>query len=145
MECRQSSSADQQWCLDHDIKPGTFYNWANRLRKKGCCDIPVPSGRSYKDTRRKCAVSRNRSSLAVGRTGTIPTTSRTENPSQNRIIKCRESPYLLDLQALLWYTKSNKNIKELLKMNSDNQVIQLQGRIKELKIRTESIRKRLIT
>lgn len=53
MECRQRGLSDQQWCLDHDIKPGTFYNWVNRLRKKGCCDIPVPSGCSYNETKNK--------------------------------------------------------------------------------------------
>lgn len=50
MECRQSGLSDQQWCLNHDIKPGTFYNWVNRLRKRGCSDIPVATGSSYKET-----------------------------------------------------------------------------------------------
>lgn len=27
MECRASGLTDYQWCLEHDIKPGTFYNW----------------------------------------------------------------------------------------------------------------------
>jgi transposase-like protein len=27
--------------MEHDIKPGTFYNWVRRLRKRGCTDIPV--------------------------------------------------------------------------------------------------------
>ncbi len=27
MECRQSGLTDHQWCVEHDIKPGTFYNW----------------------------------------------------------------------------------------------------------------------
>ncbi|WP_418700229.1 IS66 family insertion sequence element accessory protein TnpA, partial [Barnesiella intestinihominis] len=31
MECRQSGLTDHQWCVEHDIKPGTFYNWV-----KGC-------------------------------------------------------------------------------------------------------------
>ena len=26
MECRQSGLTDHQWCVEHDIKPGTFYN-----------------------------------------------------------------------------------------------------------------------
>lgn len=26
MECRQSGLSDHQWCLEHDINPGTFYN-----------------------------------------------------------------------------------------------------------------------
>ncbi|MEG2013313.1 MAG: transposase [Anaerovoracaceae bacterium] len=35
MECRRSGLSDQQWCLNNDIKPGTFYNWVKRLRQKG--------------------------------------------------------------------------------------------------------------
>ena len=30
MECRQSGLTDHQWCVEHDIKPGTFYNWVKR-------------------------------------------------------------------------------------------------------------------
>ena len=40
MECRQSGLTDHQWCVEHDIKPGTFYNWVKRLRQKGCVDLP---------------------------------------------------------------------------------------------------------
>ena len=40
MECHQ-------WCVEHDIKPGTFYNWVKRLRQKGCMDFPASTGRSY--------------------------------------------------------------------------------------------------
>ena len=36
MECRQSGLTDHQWCVEHDIKLGTFYNWVKRLRQKGC-------------------------------------------------------------------------------------------------------------
>ena len=39
MECRSSGLTDYQWCLEHNIKPGTFYNWVKRLRQKGCSDI----------------------------------------------------------------------------------------------------------
>ena len=46
MECRRSGLSDQQWCMNHDIKPGTFYNWVKRLRQKGCQDIPAATGRS---------------------------------------------------------------------------------------------------
>lgn len=46
MECRQSGLSDQQWCLNHDIKPGTFYNWVKRLRQKGYRDIPAPAGKT---------------------------------------------------------------------------------------------------
>ena len=45
MECRRSGLSDQQWCMNHDIKPGTFYNWVKRLRQKGCQDIPTATGR----------------------------------------------------------------------------------------------------
>lgn len=40
MECRTSGMTDYQWCMEHDIKPGTFYNWVKRLRKRGVYDIP---------------------------------------------------------------------------------------------------------
>ena len=41
MECRQSGLTDHQWCVEHDIKPGTFYNWVKRLRQKGCMDAAI--------------------------------------------------------------------------------------------------------
>lgn len=47
MECHQSGLTDHQWCVEHDIKPGTFYNWVKRLRQKGCMDLPAATGRSY--------------------------------------------------------------------------------------------------
>ena len=45
MECRRSGLSDQQWCVNHDIKPGTFYNWVKRLRQKGCQDLSVATRR----------------------------------------------------------------------------------------------------
>lgn len=45
MECRSSGLGDYQWCNEHGIKPGTFYNWVKRLRKKACYDIPPATGR----------------------------------------------------------------------------------------------------
>lgn len=39
MECRASGLSDYQWCKEHGIHPGTFYNWVSRLRKKAC-EIP---------------------------------------------------------------------------------------------------------
>ena len=45
IECRSSGLSDQQWCMQHDINPGTFYNWVKRLRKKACYEIPVATGR----------------------------------------------------------------------------------------------------
>ena len=47
MECRQSGLTDHQWCVEHDIKQGTFYNWVKRLRQKGCVDLPASTGRTY--------------------------------------------------------------------------------------------------
>lgn len=40
MECRASGLTDHEWCLQNDIKPGTFYNWVRRLRQKGYSEIP---------------------------------------------------------------------------------------------------------
>ena len=48
MECRQSGLTDHQWCVEHDIKPGTFYNWVKRLRQKGCVDFPASTGSTYR-------------------------------------------------------------------------------------------------
>lgn len=45
MECRSSGLSDYQWCTEHDINPGTFYNWVKRLRKKACYAIPSATGR----------------------------------------------------------------------------------------------------
>ena len=47
MECRQSGLTDHQWCVEHNIKPGTFYNWVKRLRQKSCMDLPASTGRSH--------------------------------------------------------------------------------------------------
>lgn len=51
MECRASGLTDYQWCMEHNIKPGTFYNWVKRLRKSGCADIPEHS--RFKQTPKK--------------------------------------------------------------------------------------------
>ena len=40
MECRSSVLIDFQWCKEHGIHSGAFYNWVSRLRKKACCEIP---------------------------------------------------------------------------------------------------------
>ncbi|CVI72591.1 hypothetical protein BN3660_02654 [Eubacteriaceae bacterium CHKCI004] len=32
LECRQSGLSDYSWCLEYDIKLGTFYNWVKCLR-----------------------------------------------------------------------------------------------------------------
>ena len=44
MECRRSGLSDHQWCLEHDINPGTFYNWVRRFRKQAC-EFPAPAGK----------------------------------------------------------------------------------------------------
>ena len=44
MECRQSGLSDHQWSLEHDINPGTFYNWVRRFRKQAC-EFPAPAGK----------------------------------------------------------------------------------------------------
>lgn len=46
IECRSSGMSDQQWCLAHDINPGTFYNWVKRLREKACYEIPEPANKN---------------------------------------------------------------------------------------------------
>jgi len=40
MECRRSGLSDYQWCQEHDINPGTFYNWVKRHRQKASGNIP---------------------------------------------------------------------------------------------------------
>lgn len=52
MECRASGLSDHQWCVEHNIKPGTFYNWVKRLRNTGCRDIPA-AARSRKQDRQE--------------------------------------------------------------------------------------------
>lgn len=47
MECRQSGLSDYQWCKMNNLKPGTFYNWVSRLRKRGL-SIPDPSEQANK-------------------------------------------------------------------------------------------------
>lgn len=37
MECRQSGLTDHQWCVEHDIKPGTFYNWVKKTASERLC------------------------------------------------------------------------------------------------------------
>lgn len=40
MECRTSGLTNHEWCLQNDIKPGTFYNWVRRFQQKGYTEIP---------------------------------------------------------------------------------------------------------
>ena len=49
MECRNSGLSDYQWCTEHGINPGTFYNWVSRLRKKASLEVPPANGQgTYK-------------------------------------------------------------------------------------------------
>ena len=43
-ECRTSGLSDCQWCLQHGIRPGTFYNWVSRIKKKGDAYSSDPGG-----------------------------------------------------------------------------------------------------
>lgn len=45
LECRNSGLTDYQWCKEHGIHPGTFYNWVSKLKKSGVKDIPDPISR----------------------------------------------------------------------------------------------------
>ena len=57
MECRSSGLSDFQWCNEHGIKPGTFYNWVKRLRNKACYEIPPATGRGgYKPSEQQDVV-----------------------------------------------------------------------------------------
>jgi hypothetical protein len=53
MECRSSGLTDHEWCLQHDIKPGTFYNWVKRLRKAGCSELPNSAGHHHSPRRQE--------------------------------------------------------------------------------------------
>lgn len=44
MECRRSGLSDCQWCTEHGINPGIFYNRVKRLRKKAYYKIPPATG-----------------------------------------------------------------------------------------------------
>lgn len=44
MDCRQSGLSDSRWCKENGIQASTFYNWVNRLRKRGC-EIPPPASK----------------------------------------------------------------------------------------------------
>lgn len=51
MEFRASGLTDYQWYLEHDIKPGIFYNWLKRRRQKGTV-LPT-NGMNGKPTRQE--------------------------------------------------------------------------------------------
>ncbi len=53
MECRSSGLTDHEWCLQHDIKSGTFYNWVKRLRKARCSELPNSAGHHHSPRRQE--------------------------------------------------------------------------------------------
>ena len=40
MECRQSGLTDFEWCRQHNINVGTFYNWVKRLKRSEGITFP---------------------------------------------------------------------------------------------------------
>ena len=44
----KSGLTDHQWCVEHDIKPGTFYNWVKKTASERCVDLPASTGRTYR-------------------------------------------------------------------------------------------------
>lgn len=79
MECRSSGLSDYQWCTEHNINPGTFYNWVKRLRKKACYDIPSATGRGdYKPALKQDVVKLE--VIPDQQSAGIPTAGNTEFP-----------------------------------------------------------------
>lgn len=87
-ECRQSGLSDYQWCQMHDVKPGTFYNWISRLRKKGYA-VPKPNASAAPATGERQEVVRV--NLIPDQAGTSFPSNLTELP-QNRVSERSESP-----------------------------------------------------
>ena len=40
-ECRASGLTDYEWCVEHGIRPKTFYTWIYRMKQKGIIDVPA--------------------------------------------------------------------------------------------------------
>ena len=40
-ECRASGLTDYEWCIEHGIRPKTFYTWIYRMKQKGVIDVPA--------------------------------------------------------------------------------------------------------
>lgn len=80
--CRNSGMSDSQWYLQHGIRPGTFYNWVNRIKKKGDIHIPSPGGTGEYFRRRNKISS---GSIWYGKTA-VPLQSR---KSLNAELPCR--------------------------------------------------------
>ena len=81
MECCSSGLSDYQWCTEHSINPGTFYNWVKRLRKKACYDIPAATGRGdYKPSLKQDVVQLE--VIPDHQNSAIPTVESTMLPSE---------------------------------------------------------------
>lgn len=88
MECRNSGLSDYQWCQEHDIKPGTFYNWVKRLRKKACYDIPPAAGREeYKPSLKQDVV---KLEVLPETSGTVLMESQTHEPVPVKFVPSME-------------------------------------------------------
>ena len=88
MECRNSGLSDYQWCTEHDINPGTFYNWVKRLRKNACYEIPDATGRgAYRPTPKqdvvKLEVISDEQSSLIQSTGSVMLPMKDISPSIN--------------------------------------------------------------
>lgn len=88
MECRSSGMSDAQWCVQHGIRPGTFYSWVHKLRAKACYDIPEPVCRQdyVSDTKQevvKLEIMSDSGSVAVHDTPALP---KCGNPSMEVVL-----------------------------------------------------------
>lgn len=79
MECRSSGLSDFQWCVEHGIKPGTFYNWVKRLRQQGCANLPSSVGQSSSKEAKQEVVKIERSADVSVSTSTAPVFSGSNN------------------------------------------------------------------
>ncbi len=62
MQCRQSGLSDHQWCLEHDIHPGTFYNWVRRLRQNP--DLIIPEKTNLKQISTQAGSCKSRTDIS---------------------------------------------------------------------------------
>ena len=105
IECRSSGLSDQQWCMQHDINPGTFYNWVKRLRKKACYEIPAATVTASTQVHCHCG-NHHRSSQRSG----CQRVSRQWVSEQNSL---SQSSAYADAQALLPAQKLSRGSEDL--------------------------------
>ena len=72
MECRSTGLTDYQWCLENNIKPGTFYNWVKRLRQRDCGGIPSSVGGRISGKQEVVKINFQKPSAPVVETEAIP-------------------------------------------------------------------------